>query len=53
MIEHLLTRIHREKKRPEFEKYALEHVLSYQRRVHAVKTSFMKRNLMTPLGIVR
>ena len=31
----------------------MEHVLSYQRRVHATKTSFLKRNVMTPLGIVK
>ena len=31
----------------------LEHVLSYQRRVHATKQSFLKRNVLTPLGIVR
>ena len=31
----------------------LEHVLSYQRRVHATKQSFLKRNVLTPLGIAR
>ncbi len=52
-IEYLLTRIPRAEKRPAFEKYALEHVLSYQRRVHAIKLNFMTKNAATPLGIVR
>ena len=38
------------RKRPEAEHHALEHVLSYQRRVHAVKQEFMPRNRRGPLG---
>ena len=38
------------RRRPEAEHYALEHVLSYQRRVHAVKKDFMPRNKRGPLG---
>ena len=34
------------------ENYALEHVLSYQRRVAATKESFMRRGKKTPLGIL-
>ena len=39
-------------KRPDAEHYALEHVLSYQRRVKAVKDEFMPRNKRGPLGWV-
>jgi hypothetical protein len=51
-IEYLLTRVRKTEKRPAFEKHALEHVLSYQRRVHAIKLNFMTKNAATPLGIV-
>ena len=37
-------------KRPDFEHYAFEHVLSYQRRVQAVKQNFMPRHKRGPLG---
>ena len=33
-----------------FDRFALEHTLSYQRRVHAIKTNFMVRQQPTPLG---
>jgi len=36
--------------RPDAEHYALEHVLSYQRRVKAVKDEFMPRHKRGPLG---
>ena len=52
-IEYLLTRVRKTERRPAFEKNALEHVLSYQRRVHAIKLNFMTKNAETPLGIVR
>ena len=39
-----------DRKRPQTEHHALEHVLSYQRRVHAVKQAFMPRNKRGPLG---
>ena len=51
--EYLFTRVKASQKRPNFEDYALEHVLSYQRRVNAIKDEFMVRNKKTPLGIVR
>ena len=52
-IEYLLTRVRKTERRPAFEKFALEHVLSYQRRAHAIKFNFMTKNAETPLGIVR
>ena len=52
-IEYLLTRVRKTERRPAFEKSALEHVLSYQRRVHAIKLNFMTKNAETPLGIIR
>ena len=51
-VEYLFTRIKTNKQRADFENYALEHVLSYQRRVVATKESFLKRNSKSPLGIV-
>ena len=51
--EYLFTRVKASQKRPNFEDFALEHVLSYQRRVNAIKDEFMVRNKKTPLGIVR
>ena len=50
MIEFLLQRKPRDRKAPEFEQHSLEHVLSYQRRVHHMKKHFMVRNKRTPLG---
>ena len=52
-IEYLLKRKPRDKARPEFEAHSLEHVLSFQRRVHAMKSKFMIRNSSTPLGILQ
>ena len=52
-IEYLLTRRKRDEQRPAVEHYSLEHVLSYQRRVKAVKAWFMDRNAKTPLGRLR
>ena len=52
-IEYLRTRVRKTERRPACEKHALEHVLSYQRRVHAIKQNFMKKNAETPLGIVQ
>ena len=53
MIEYLLARKRRDQERPPYEHYSLEHVLSFQRRVKAVKESFLKRGVYTPLGIVQ
>jgi|AACY02.8.fsa_nt_gi hypothetical protein len=49
-IEYLIQRKPKTQKRPDFENYSLEHVLSFQRRVHAIKKNFMQRNAKTPLG---
>ena len=51
-IEYLVTRLRSERTRLDHENYALEHVLSYQRRIAATKDAFMKRNTLTPLGIL-
>ena len=51
-IAYLMTRVKVGSKRPSFEDYGLEHVLSYQRRIHATKENFLKRNKATPLGIL-
>ena len=51
-VEYLFQRVKSKNKRPDFENYALEHVLAYQRRIKATKTFFMKRNIMKPLGIM-
>lgn len=53
LIEYLLTRKRRDQERPPFENYSLEHVIAFQRRVSALKTSFMQRGKRTPLGIVQ
>jgi hypothetical protein len=52
-IEYLMGRKDVGQKRPDFEAHAVEHVLSYQRRVHAVKSNFMTVNKTTPLGVMR
>ena len=49
-IEYLLTRKRRDQERPPCENYSLEHVLSFQRRVAALKANFMRRGKKTPLG---
>ena len=50
-VEYLLTRVHKAHSNVQFSEHALEHVLSYQRRVHAIKQDFLQRRKMTPLGI--
>ena len=53
LIEYLLKRKPRDRsRRPDFENHSLEHVLSFQRRVHVMKAKFMIRNHRTPLGIL-
>ena len=52
-IEYLLKRKPRDKARPKFEDHSLEHVLSFQRRLHHMKAKFMVRNHLTPLGILQ
>ena len=51
-IEYLLGRVPKSYRRSPFEQFPLEHVLSYQRRITAIKTHFMARNKMSPLGVV-
>ena len=51
-IEYLLTRLKASRSKPDYENYALEHVLSYQRRIAATKTQFMRRGKKTPLGVL-
>ena len=53
LIEYLIPRKKRSQERPPTEHYALEHVLSYQRRVTAIKNTFMRRGKVTPLGCLR
>ena len=52
-IEYLVTRLRSDRTHLDHENYALEHVLSYQRRIAATKDAFMKRNTRTPLGILK
>ena len=52
LIEYLLKRKPRDRSRPDFENHSLEHVLSFQRRIHVMKAKFMIRNHRTPLGIL-
>ena len=49
-IEYLFTRVKKGQAVWRFDRFALEHTLSYQRRVHAIKTNFMVRQQPTPLG---
>ena len=51
-VEHLLTRVHK-KSSVAFGAHALEHTLSFQRRVHAIKADFLRRGRATPLGITQ
>ena len=50
-IEHLLTRVRKSGSSVAFADHALEHTLSYQRRVTSIKAEFLKRGAKTPLGI--
>ena len=50
-IEYLLTRVHKSSCGVAFAQHALEHTLSFQRRVQAIKFDFLKRCHMTPLGV--
>ena len=51
-IEYLFTRVRAKREKMDFENFAFEHVLSYQRRIQATKEHFMRRNKVTPLGII-
>ena len=50
-IEYLLTRVHKSSCGVAFARHALEHTLSFQRRVQAIKLDFLKRCTPTPLGV--
>ena len=50
-IEYSLTRTPKAQTRTSFADHALEHTLSYQRRVLSIKTEFLRRCHPTPLGI--
>ena len=52
-LEYLFTRVPKKDSRKDFEKHALEHVLSYQRRIHTIKRHFLQRGKRTPLGITQ
>ena len=52
-LEYLLCTKSIHSERPRFEEHSLEHVLSFQRRVHAIKKHFFKRGSKTPLGRLR
>ena len=51
-VEHLLTRLRSKRTRVDHENNALEHVLSYQRRVAETKAFFMRCGKKTPMGIL-
>ena len=50
-IEFLLTRLRKQDCKVVFADHALEHVLSFQRRVQSIKQEFLRRGASTPLGI--
>ena len=52
-IEYLFTRVRAKREKMDFENFAFEHVLSYQRRTQTTKEQFMRRNEKTPLGIIQ
>ena len=52
-IEFLLTRVRKSDCRVAFADHALEHTLSFQRRVAAIKLDFLRRGVATPLGITQ
>ena len=50
-VEYLFSRVKKGQTIPRTDKYGLEHCLSYQRRVHAIKVNFLRRQHASPLGI--
>ena len=50
-IEFLLTRVKKSDCKVAFADHALEHTLSFQRRVQSIKLEFLRRGASTPLGI--
>ena len=50
-IAHLLTRIRKDDSPLHCADHAVEHVLSYQCRVHAIKKEFLTRGKQSPLGL--
>ena len=51
-IEYLFNRVKKGQNIVRTDKYGLEHCLSYQRRTHAIKVNFLRRQQESPLGIV-
>ena len=52
-IEYLLTRLPETEARKEFETHALEHVMSFQRRVVACKREFLARQKNPPSALLK
>ena len=52
-IEFLLTRMKKSDCKVAFADHALEHTLSFQRRVRSIKQDFLRRGVATPLGITQ
>ena len=52
-IEYLLARTRKSSCAVAFAEHALEHTLSFQRRVRSIKRDFLKRGTATPLGITQ
>jgi hypothetical protein len=52
-IEFLLTRLRKTDCKVAFGDHALEHTLSFQRRVQSIKQEFLRRGASTPLGITQ
>ena len=50
-IAHLLTRMRKDESPLRCADHAVEHVLSYQRRMHGFKKEFLARGKQTPLGV--
>lgn len=51
-LEYLFTRVSKKDSRKDLENHSLEHVLSFQRRLLAIKKAFLVRGKKTPLGII-
>ena len=51
-IEYLFSRVKKGRNILRTDRFGLEHCLSYQRRVHAIKVNFFRRQQESPLGIV-
>ena len=52
LVEFLFTRVKKGRATVRCDRYGLEHCLSYQRRIHAIKVNFLRRQHESPLGVV-